>query len=350
MKNYLPVALLACLTACSGGKQTPEAESAVETVLPDAVNKVTAMTLTLSDFNHELVSNGKLSARRYVDLLFESAEPIAAIHVKNGDRVVQGQPLAELATFRLASKVLQARDALDRAKLDLQDVLIGQGFTPDDSASVPPAIWELALTKSSYRQMTAQYELAVYEQQNAILRAPFDGVVANLFAKPFNRALTSEVFCSVIDPNSLEASFTVLESELALIKTGDRVTVTPFASPDSRVEGHISEINPLVDENGMVKVKASVSRPERLFEGMNVRVTIQRSLGRQLAVPKEAVVIRSGKQVVFTLVDGKANWVYVQTGLENAEQYSIVDGLKEGDIVITGGNINLAHESPVQVQ
>jgi len=52
--------------------------------------------------------------------------------------------------------------------------------------------------------------------------------------------------------------------------------------------------------------------------------------------------------VVFTLEDGKAIWNYVQTGLENANSYTITsETLKEGDEVIISGNINLAHESSV---
>ena len=162
-------------------------------------------------------------------------------------------------------------------------------------------------------------------------------------------ASTTAEFCTVIDPHSLEASFTVLESELPLIQNGDKVEVTPFATTSLKTEGRISEINPLVDENGMVQVKAAVNDKGKLFEGMNVRVSVQRSLGKQLVVPKTAVVLRSGKQVVFTLVDGHAYWNYVRTGLENADSYTLLEGLKEGDVVITSGNINLAHESPVKV-
>jgi len=81
---------------------------------------------------------------------------------------------------------------------------------------------------------------------------------------------------------------------------------------------------------------------------MNVRVSIFRSLGKQWVVPKSAVVLRTGKEVVFTLEDGKAIWNYVQTGLENANSYTITsETLKEGDEVIISGNINLAHESSV---
>lgn len=350
--NLLAIAILFGIIACSGEKKDNNIEEkTVETVLPNDANEVTVMTLKSSDFNHELVSNGKLSARCQVDLRFETTERVAVLHVKNGDRVVKGQKLAELSTFRLQNKTAAARDALERAKLELQDVLIGQGYALTDSADIPPETMQLIRVKSGYDQALIQYQLAEYEERNAVLTAPFDGVVANLFAKQYNTTSSSDVFCTIIDPNSLEAEFTVLENELPLIKNGDRVEITPFALNGFKAKGYISEINPLVDENGMVQVKAAVTDSGRLFEGMNVRISIHRSLSKQLIVPKEAVVLRSGKQVVFVLdsTKTKACWTYVHTGLENANNYTIVDGLKENDIVITSGNINLAHETPVTI-
>ena len=107
----------------------------------------------------------------------------------------------------------------------------------------------------------------------------------------------------------------------------------------------------------MVKVRALVDGKGKLFSGMNVRISVRRFLGNQLVIPKTAVVLRSGKQVVFTLEKGKAQWNYVQTGLENAdscivsnkEDKGVTDGLIEGDMVIVSGNVNLAHEAPVKV-
>ena len=247
MKYYklFAILILTGMMACSGEKKEKDSEESVETVLPDETNEVTVMKLNTTDFNHELISNGKLSARNFVDLKFESAEPIAKIYVKNGDRVTKGQKLAELSTFRLANKTAQAKDALERAKLELQDVLIGQGYKLEDSTKVPPATMQLVKVKSGYDQALISWQLAEYEQRNAVLTAPFDGVVANLFAKQFNTASTSDVFCSIIDTRTLEAAFTVLESELPLIKTGDRVEVAPFALSDVTADGRISEINPL---------------------------------------------------------------------------------------------------------
>lgn len=344
--------LMTLLIACSGaGKEGTE--QGVATVLPSDNNEVTIQVLKRQAFEHELVSNGKVVAGGLADLRFETGGVVAHIYVKNGERVRRGQKLAELDKFRLTNKTIQARNTLDKAKLELQDVLIGQGYPVDDTSKVPADIMQLARVKSGYDQSLSQYELAQYEEEHATLTAPFDGIVANLFSKPYNVASTSEVFCTIVGTQGMEADFTVLESELPLIKNGDRVIITPYSDASARYEGRIIQINPLVDDKGMVKVKAIADGKGKLFSGMNIRVNVYRSLGKQLVIPKSAVVLRSGKQVVFTLKEGKAKWNYVQTGLENAENYALVEGagdkLEEGDTVIVTGNVNLAHEAPVKV-
>lgn len=363
MKKHNCIWLLLCWvlginTSCSDKQSSTEKqELGVTTVLPDAKNEVTVQVLKRQNFNHELVSNGKVNARNKADLRFETSEVIARIYVKNGDRVHKGQKLAELDKFRLEQKLSQSEDALLKAELELKDILIGQGYSVDDFSNVPAETMKIAKVKSGYDQSKAQYELAKRETGHATLTAPFDGVVANLFSKAFNLANTSEVFCTVLDTKGMEAEFTVLESELAFIKKGDKVMVLPYAGGGS-FEGNVSEINPLVDTNGMVKVKADVNGEGRLFSGMNVRVNVRRNLGEQLVIPKTAVVLRSGKQVVFTLKDGKSMWNYVNTGLENATEYivsdksqkGVEDGLLEGDTVIVTGNLNLAHEAEVNVR
>ena len=351
--SYLLMSLLVLCTASCSSSKKDISEDEISTALPNSKNEVTVYTMKRQIFNHELISNGKISAQTMADLRFQSAEVIAQIYVKNGDRVRKGQKLAELDKFRLLNKVAQTTDAAERAELDLQDVLIGQGYNLDDLSKVPDEIMQLAKVKSGAEQNRSQHELAQYELQHATLVAPFDGVVANLFAKPHNVASPSEPFCTIIDTQGMEVDFTVLESELPLIKNGDKVQISPFADASTTYTGSISEINPLVDEKGMVNVKARVDGKGKLFSGMNVRVSVYRSLENQLTVPKSAVVLRSGKQVVFTLKDGKAYWNYIHTGLENTEYYTIIEdakeSLNEGDIVIVTGNLNLAHEAPVTV-
>lgn len=347
-------------SACSGGKtkQTTESEEkGVSTVLPQGKNEVTVIPLKEEVFNHELVSNGKVVASNQADLRFETAEVVAHIWVKNGDRVRKGERLAQLDLFRLGQKLAQAKDALERAKLELKDVLIGQGFVAAEFDRVPAEVMKLAKVKSGYEQSRIAYEVAKREEEKATLVAPFDGVVANLFARPYNLSSVNETFCTIIQAKGMEVDFSVLESELALIKKGDRVAVMPYADGSASFQGSLVEVNPLVDPNGLVRVKAKVDAQGRLFSGMNVRVRVQRALKACLVIPKSAVVLRSGKQVVFTLKRGIAQWNYVQVEFENSESCVVGrraeahsgEGLAVGDTVIVSGNVNLAHEAPVVV-
>lgn len=356
MKLYIftsSLLLVAILAACSGKKYEATEKEGVETVLPSLPNEVTVMPLKKQIFNHELISNGKVIAKDYADLYFRSSEVVAHVWVKNGDMVRQGQKIAQLDLFKLNNTLAQTKHNLAQATLEMQDVLIGQGYAPDNLDGIPTDVLELAKVKSGYEQSKTQYESARYDMEQATLTAPFDGVIANLFEKQYNMPKTSEPFCRIIRTGSMEVDFTVLENELPLLNVGDKVEITPYASAIGVRTGNISEINPLVDENGMVRVKARVDGSNKLFDGMNVRVSVKRSVGEQLVIPKTAVVLRSGKQVVFTLKEGKAMWNYVHTGLENMDEYTLVgweaDGLEEGMEVITTGNVNLAHEAPVKV-
>ena len=352
-RHMLGCLALLMLAACSGTDSNKKEKEGVETILPSQVSEVTVMKLVKKDFNHELVSNGKVLAKEYADLYFRTSEVVAQVWVKNGTYVRKGQKLAELDMFKLNNALNQAKNSLAQATLEMQDVLIGQGYDPDQPENIPANMMELAKVKSGYEQAKAQYESAKHDLEQATLVAPFDGIVANLFDKQYNVPKSSEPFCRIIRNTAMEVDFTVLESELPLIKIGDKVEVTPYASAVGMRTGSISEINPLVDENGMVRVKAQVSGGEKLFDGMKVRVNVKRLLGEQMVVPKTSIVLRAGKQVLFTLKDSIAMWNYVQTGLENMTEYTLVDweasGLQEGMTIITTGNVDLAHESPVKI-
>lgn len=354
MKRHIWSCLaLVILTACSGTDSNNKEKEGVETVLPQQVNEVTVMKLAKGNFNHELVSNGKIVAKEYADLYFRTSEVVAKVYVKNGMYVRKGQKLAELDLFKLNNTLAQNKNALAQANLEMQDVLIGQGYAPDNLSAVPAEKLELAKVKSGYERAKAQYEASLYDVEQATLIAPFDGVVANLFDKQYNMPKSGETFCRIIRTSAMEVDFTVLESELPLIKVGDQVEVTPYATAVGTRTGNVSEINPLVDENGMVRVKAQVNGGEKLFDGMNVRISVKRSVPDQMVVPRTAIVLRAGKQVIFTVKDSIAMWNYVQTGLENLSEYTLVNweasGLQEGMTVITTGNVNLAHETPVKI-
>jgi len=320
------------------------------TVVNEDKQKVSVMVLHYGDFNKEIISNGKLVALNKADLKFRSSENVAAVYVKNGDRVVKYQVIAALDNFVLLNILKQSRNQFEEAKIDLQDVLMSQGYSNKDTSLIPDVALKTARARSGIDKAQSDLEMAEYNLNASVLRAPFSGVVANLFSKENNLSNQGEKFCTIIDDSRFEAEFPVLESELASVKSGQSVRIIPFSFNDLVVKGEINKINPVVDQNGMVKVNAVCNNTgHNLFEGMNVKIVLEEKVPHQLVIPKQAVVLRSEKQVVFTYKTGKAMWVYVKTGLENISSFVVTEGLQEGDSVIYEGNLNLAHEAGVVI-
>jgi len=349
IKTLLYLAVIMAIVSCSSKPKEAKVEQ-VQTKLAEEQTQVKVVKLSKTAFASEMLANGTVAASRKADLYFQSNEIVTSVFVKNGERVVKGQKIAQLDLFKLNNALQQASDNLEKSKLELQNVLIGQGYALKDSVRVPKDVMRIAKTRSNFENSRIQHEMAAYNLRNAVLYAPFSGVVANLFSKEQNQPTNGQAFCTIVDNAAPEIIFQVLESELVLISTGDKVVVSPFSVTDYNGVGRIVEINPVVDKNGMVRIKATVQSPtNKLYDGMNVNVRVQKTLHNQLVIPKKALVLRSNRQVVFTLRDGKAMWNYVKTGLENSTGFIVIEGLTEGDNVIYDGNINLAHEAPVTV-
>lgn len=343
------ITLLLGTTTCSIKPKEAKVEQ-VQTKLAEEQAQVKVVKLSKTDFAREILANGTVAAVRKADLDFQTNEIVTNIFVKNGERVVTGQKIAQLDIFKLNNSLQQASDNLEKSKLELQNVLIGQGYSLKDSVRVPKDVMRIAKTRSNFENSRIQHEMTAYNLKKAVLYAPFNGVVANLFSKEHNQPTNGQPFCTIVDNAAPEVIFQVLENELAMISAGDKVVVSPFSVAGYDVVGKIVEINPVVDKNGMVRVKATVQSPtNKLYDGMNVNVRVQKTVSNQLVIPKKALVLRSNRQVVFTLRAGRAQWNYVKTGLENSTGFIVTEGLNEGDVVICDGNINLAHEAPVTV-
>ena len=348
--SILYLLILCIVSACSSSKEKEETErEEIFKVENTRIPEVKAKLVQLEDFNYELISNGTVSAMQKAEVRFQSQELISNIYVKNGTRVNEGQILAELDKFKLEHTLQQAKENLERAKLDLQDVLIGQGFSLNDLTNIPEETMKIAKIRSNYDQSESNLTMAQYNFDVATLRAPFNGVVANMNQKTHNQP-GGDPFCTVINNAQPEVVFNILENELPLVNINDKVIVSPFSNPSITVIGYVSEINPMIDKNGMVKVKASIPNKDNKFvEGMNVRVKVQRLLNKQILVPKSALVKRTNRDVIFILENGKSSWVYVEVGQENSDSFIITEGIYAGDSVIYDGNINLAHDAIVKL-
>ena len=328
-----------CLAGC---KQKPAAdpEDASKLAYAPEVNEVEVITLQRQTFPMQLVANGKLSAAQRSALYFRESGQLVEVPVQNGSAVARGAVLARLD--------------LERTRLEFYDVLAGLGYAARDTASVPAEVLDLAGIRSGYTAARGSYAKAQRALDGTVLRAPFAGKVADLTLKKWDRT-GSDPFCTLISDGTYDVAFSALESEYGFLERGQAVRVTPFGS-ETVVSGRIKTINPTIDKNGQIAVTASIPGGRGLLDGMNVKVVVDRNEPRQLVVPKSAVVIRDGLEVLFRYRDGKAEWVYVHTLRANSESYAVTANtdrgatLEEGDQVIVSGNLNLADGSRVVVK
>ncbi len=350
----LPALLL--VSCKQGSEKEAEKEGLGRVAFQMEKNPVDTMILKRVTFYNQLVSNGKLRALKKGELRFLSSGILSDIEVRNGTRVDAGQVLARLepreAKIKLYTAELQYRQML----LTLHDKLITLGYRAlEDTALMPPERLAIAYTQSGYYSTLVVLSEAKMAVENLELKAPFAGVVANLDAKPFVRA--PDPFCTIIDDGVFEVEFTVLESEIGTVKAGLPVLVAPFTDATEQFRGVITQVNPLVDERGQVLVRAEIRNNGKLMEGMNVKVLIEQAVPDMLVVPKSAVLIRDNFEVLFRYgPNGKAMWTYITVLKSNTTHHAVTANvnkqaeLNEGDAVIISGNLNLAHDSEVEIK
>ena len=350
-KIYILMALVS-LMACKGGEENKEEESI--DIQEEAIVDVDTMSLRLQTFQKQLLCNGKLGAVQRADLMCPNqGTMLEKVLVVNGQRVSKGAVLAIADMHEKSQALDRAKHDLERSKVELQDKLIGLGYDGNLN-NVPADVLKRMEITSGYYSAKFSLESAKKALADCKLIAPFSGRIANLEAHAFQNG---SKFCTLIDDSSFDVEFKILEAELSFVSKGQKVKISPFVNKDNEYEGVVEEINPTIDDKGLVKIKARMKNSSaKLIDGMNVRVIVESAVPKMYVVQKEAVVERDGYHVVF-MYDKKtqrAVWTYVDIMYSNLNEYAITGcerketEIHEGDIVITSGNQNLADDTQVR--
>ena len=293
-KLMIWMAVAAMAAGCGGGpaeKGTP-ANDSIQTVVADSAATVASNPAQQVIPLPESVSTctmGKVVAEHFADLSFETALPIERVLVRNGQQVRRGQVLAQLDQFKLRNAVAkqeraieQAQLQMEQARLQMQDVIISQGYDPDKEAQVPASVVHnadvksgYALSKSQLASARIQLAAAQHELRSGVLTAPFDGVVANVTIQAHQLAQAGQPVCRVIASGDMAVEFRVMEADLGRYQQGTALSIIPIADKSQHYDATVCEINPVVDKQGAVTIRAHVSHAADLFDGMNVEVILK---------------------------------------------------------------------------
>lgn len=297
------------------------------------------------DFVVTVQGTGRIEAIQRAELSSRVGERVTQVLVREGDVVRRGQALIELdpAPFDLSWREAQARQ--QAAKLDFDAALFAD-TNPSDERRARIA-HRTGLTVAEQQLARAQLD-----RDAATLRAPFDGEVVSVTAAVGERIPAERPLVTLVDRHRVLLAAEVLETAFGALREGALATVTLPAFPSAKLEGRVSALSPEVDPArgaGRVLVELD-NRDGKIRPGMYAEAEIAAATyeGR-ISAPRGALLERSRRLLVFRAQDGRAEWSYVQTGMETADRIEILDGLAPGDTVLVEGHLTLAHGAPIRV-
>ena len=344
--------LVVAVCACKEKKEEKVKEQSMDMTREKLnLNYVDTLVLRKTNFSKQINCNGKLRAIAKSELTMPNSGLLREIKVRNGSLVKKGTLLAVVDKEEAKIELEKAERQMDRARIDLIDKLIGEGYD-EDTTKIPAPIYKRAQITSGYTSAVDQLEAAKRRLVNCHLYAPFSGRVANMDSKLHQRS--ADKFCTLIDDSYFDVEFNILEAEMSVGAVGQRVIVSPFIDDNKKITGKVTEVNPFIDDKGQIKIRAKIKNENAyLVEGMNVRVILENDVPNMYVVPKDAVVLRDGFYVIFRYDHGIAVWTYVDVMYSNIDSYAITGNkvkqtkINDNDVIITSGNLNLADGTEV---
>lgn len=318
--------------ASTGNAATPARPPSVESA------KVEVMKLT-----DDTQAVGSLKSRQGVTLRPEVSGRITQLNFKDGERVKKGQLLVQFDDQLQLAQVKQSQAELSIAQANHKrnQELVAQNFISKRSVEESAANLEVSQAKLSLSQATASRLKII---------APFDGMTGIRTVNVGDYLKDGGDIVNIEDIAAVYVDFRLPERFQSKVKKGQKAQVDMDALPGRKFTAVIQAIDPLLDANGRsVGVRACIdNRQNQLRPGMFARVnTVFSERENAIVVPEEAIVPQAGKQFVIKLLDGAdkgteketktTQRVEVKVGIRRPGKVEILEGLAEGDEVVTAG-------------
>jgi RND family efflux transporter MFP subunit len=247
---------------------------------------------------------------------------------------------------RTEAAVEQARQTLITAQVNRNQVQLRR----DD---VETARVGILTAQASIQQTQAAVRLAQQAVQDTAVRSPIDGVVAERKAEPGQQMTAGKDVVRIVALDSIYFDAQLSETQYAQIRIGQPVAITIDALPGRTFKGAVSKIFPVASSSARsftvrisIRNEGNVLRPQMFARGQILLAEHPRAV----LVPRDAVLDFSGTTGrVFVAQNGVAVERPIKAGFSNISQVEIVEGVKEGDPVVTTGQAQLQNKDKIQV-
>jgi len=347
MNRYVLCLWIFTVLSCTPEKDNSTEDRSEFTQIQDSAYTVSIIEISKKKFSAPINVLGKVVPYRSVPLSFNSSGKLNEINFTNGSYVRKNAVIATLYNEREKLNVREAQVALRKANRDFEDLLAE--FPDSLRRAFWPRIRENLALKAGIEQKQIALEKAELELEGTYLTAPFSGIIDGLKLQKGEIITSNTELVTIQDIQKYHVEVELLEFDVQKLSSQTNATVSTLYDQQKIYKAQIQEIDPRVKPDGYVAVKLELLGKSDFMAGMSVQVLIEVSHEESIVVPKEAVVKKSGKAVVFTVEEEKAKWNYVTLGKENDDEVQILEGIKLGNKVIVSNNLQLAHDTPVKI-
>jgi RND family efflux transporter MFP subunit len=324
---------------------------------------VKVITVEKGDIIETLKLTGDIEPWEFVNIMPDISGKVEKIYVEEGDIVKKGQILAELDTRSAKLLLEQAEAGLAVAKSNFNEASKNweRIKTLYEKGTVSPQQYEKAQlayesTKAQLEHANSALNLANYQLDVSIMRAPFNGIITE---KTLNENETinpmmpgSKGVVTLMDLSNVKIHTSISEIKFKNVKLGLIANVAVDAYPDKVFKGKIHKISPTADPlSRTFRIEIVVPNDNMLLRaGMFARIelTIQEQKG-VIVIPVESFIKSSENVYVFVIDNNVANKRNVKLGIEDGQKVQVIDGLKEGEKIVTIGKESLNDGSLVQI-
>lgn len=309
----------------------------------DPVGVVVA-PVRLESLDQVIEALGTARANESVDVTAKVSNLVTAVHFGEGQPVARGALLVELDGAQARAQVAIAQAALTESQAQYKrsrELYTTKALSESQLDQI-----EATLRSNEARLAVAQAQLA-----DTQIRAPFAGRTGLRRVSVGSLVNPGTVITTLDDTGTIKLDFTVAETFLSALSPGLTITAHSAAYPGRTFEGRIASVDSRVDPTTRsVIVRATVPNGDGLLKpGMFLTVRISRGAADGLVVPEQALVPEQGDVFVYVIADGKAEKRLVHTGQRRVGSVQVVQGLAEGETVVTEGTQKLRDGIAVKV-
>jgi membrane fusion protein, multidrug efflux system len=206
--------------------------------------------------------------------------------------------------------------------------------------------------EATFKANEARVAAARARLADTVVRAPFAGRVGLRRISVGSLINPGTVITTLDDTSSIKLDFTIPETFVSEVRPGLRISAHSVSYPDAQFEGEVSSVDTRVDPaTRSVTVRALLPNPAGLLKpGMFLTVRLSRGEVEALMVPEEALVPEQGNLFVFVVRDGLVQKRAVRIGQRRVGDVQVLEGLADGELVVTEGTQKLRDGSAVSVQ